>query len=442
MGERASRARSLLMFDRTLASPVVENEPRLVVPERADEAAVVMEVAKCANDIVRIITRKKHFRQSKKIRCSRMRSGALVLVVGLAACLCLSLCAAVAYLYFKDTPANGAGKTDVSAVGAPSASMPIGVGVAAVASAKGRPAVTNSCIFSANFVIPNASGKSTKSGPAMTNPLKQGADPAIVNVGGTYYMSSTMSPFEKSNDLRQWSSAGTMSAGRQFWAPEFACVGGVWWCLFCDGLNAGCHALRSAGGVGGPYNYSHAIPVQPAMDPSIFIDFDGKCYILTSSVGAAGGLWIHEISPDMKTVGKGAVVAKVNQQPSWMREPVAEGGQVLCRVVGGRRKYYAVFSGNGCCHAAGANFYALGYATADNPMGPWTLSGSNPILGDGKSGVGYGHHCFYHANSGALGVLYQRETGPRELCVSKAWFDDAGRLIIEPPLIGTSKPSP
>ena len=360
---------------------------------------------------------------------------ALVLATAAAALLC-GVCVVFAIIFRKRnaTPARQIplAKSQTAAGGTRQSAGPEGA----------RPAIGKNCIFGTNFVIGNATGKSASAGPPVTNPLKQGADPGIVNVGGTYYLTSTMSSFEKSRDLRSWTGAGQITPGRQYWAPELVRVGGVWWCVFCDGLNAGCHALRSSGGVGGPYSYSHPVPVQPAMDPSVFVDADNKCYILTSSVGAQGGLWVHEISPDLKTVGKGAVIAKAHQQPGWMREPVAEGGQMLCRVADGKRTYYAVFSGNGCCHAAGANFYALGYATASTPLGPWTLSASNPILGDAKSGVGYGHHCFYQAHSGALGIMYQRESGPRELCVSKAWFDTSGRLAIEPPQIGTSRPSP
>lgn len=356
-----------------------------------------------------------------------------------AVALCISACFAVgAWLMWRSQPAA---RSSSGSSGGPASSSSASSGIVAPAApaSAARPRITANCIFSTNFVIPNASGKSSASGPAIANPFKAGADPGIVNVSGVYYMATTLSPFEKSRDLKAWAPAGSMQPNGTFWAPEIFSVAGAWWCIYTDGFNGGCKVLKSQKGVEGPYAYSHTIPAPAPMDPTVFVDADGKCYLVTSSISAP--LTVCEISADLKTVGRSAQIVKPLQQPGWMHEPVVEAPQILCRVANGQRTYYAVFSANGCCKPAGQNFYALGYCTAPSMMGPWTIAPNNPILGDGRSGVGFGHCCFYAANSGALGVVYQRETAARELCVSRAWFE-GDRLVIEPPQIGVAKPSP
>lgn len=318
---------------------------------------------------------------------------------------------------------------------------PVGPSQVAPAATARRGPVSATCVFHANFVIPAASGRaSSRRGPTLKNPLRPGADPGIVAVNGTYYLTSTLSPFEKSADLLRWSPAGQVAAQGQYWAPEFCNVNNTWWILYCDGYTRCCALKSTSRGVEGPYAFSHQIHVDVPMDPHLFQDHDNALYLYTSTINPAQ-IVVHEIGPDLKTLGKRATVIPGGAQP-WVREAIVEGAQVLCRSVGGKRKYYCVFSGNGCCKPAGANFYALGYATAPSPMGPWTIAPENPIMGDAKSGIGFGHCCFFASRAGNLGCMYQRETATRDLCVSAAWFDNDGALKVEPPEIGKARPSP
>jgi GH43 family beta-xylosidase len=95
--------------------------------------------------------------------------------------------------------------------------------------------------------------------------------------------------------------------------------------------------------------------------------------------------------------------------------------------------YYMTYSGA----AANSEFYRLGFATSDSPLGPFTKGdeSSNPIIrprNPSTIGVyGPGHHSVWRDSStGRYWAIYHRQktngTGwGRELCVDELVFDDA-----------------
>ena len=69
-----------------------------------------------------------------------------------------------------------------------------------------------------------------------------------------------------------------------------------------------------------------------------------------------------------------------------------EGPFVLKR----RGIYYQMYSGG----FFGDGTYAVGFATATSPRGPWTKHPGNPILRSGEGILGPGHHCVVRASDG------------------------------------------
>ena len=67
--------------------------------------------------------------------------------------------------------------------------------------------------------------------------------------------------------------------------------------------------------------------------------------------------------------------------------------------------YYLMYSGN----MAGAKEYAVGYATASSPLGPWTKSASNPILSESDGLSGPGHHSIATGPDGNLYMFYHQK---------------------------------
>jgi len=100
-------------------------------------------------------------------------------------------------------------------------------------------------------------------------------------------------------------------------------------------------------------------------------------------------------------------------------------------------RYYLTYSGA----AANSEFYRLGYATSDNPLGPFTKGdeSSNPIIqprNPASIGVyGPGHHAVWRDSStGRYWAIYHRQRGTgtgwgRELCVDELVFDDASGAV-------------
>ena len=95
------------------------------------------------------------------------------------------------------------------------------------------------------------------------------------------------------------------------------------------------------------------------------------------------------------------------------------------------RKYYMTYSGN---FFAGPD-YAVGYATADTPLGPYTKAPENPILERGAQVTGTGHNCMFRTTAGELMICYHGRTeatgNDRIAFISPAHFDEQGRLVID-----------
>lgn len=79
--------------------------------------------------------------------------------------------------------------------------------------------------------------------------------------------------------------------------------------------------------------------------------------------------------------------------------------------------------------------YAVGYATADAPLGPYTKAPENPILERGAQVTGTGHNCMFRTTAGELMICYHGRTEAtgtdRIAFISPAHFDEQGRLVID-----------
>ena len=94
-------------------------------------------------------------------------------------------------------------------------------------------------------------------------------------------------------------------------------------------------------------------------------------------------------------------------------------------------KYVMTYSAN---FYAGPD-YAVGYATADHPLGPYVKAAENPILERNEAITGPGHSCMFHAPDGQLMICYHgrtQKTGEDRVgFLSPAHFTADGRLVID-----------
>ena len=98
--------------------------------------------------------------------------------------------------------------------------------------------------------------------------------------------------------------------------------------------------------------------------------------------------------------------------------------------------YYMMYSAN---HYAG-QYYAVGYATSDNPLGPFTKSDTNPVIQKNGVVTGTGHCmaasmpdgsrlCVYHGRSSETG-------NARIVFMDKLSIQPDGHLVVEGPTFG------
>ena len=263
------------------------------------------------------------------------------------------------------------------------------------------------------------------------------ADPDILKVGDTWFLygTSSESGFEawSSADLRSWTyegfvwrpTPGSWNDRGAYWAPDlFESPNGIFM-YYTAGNKIGVaratsplgpfvevldHPLIGSGhgGVGdGRFWGSAADPVplldsdENAIDAFLFEASDGSLTLYFSSypvLGVAVMAAIPMVDETTPAPGPATVVlgAEVTSWELFIREApwVTERNGV----------YHLTYSGAG----ADTTCYAIGEATATNPLGPFTRSGTAPLLHDDPA-VGFygpGHHTIAEAPDGGMVMFF------------------------------------
>lgn len=291
------------------------------------------------------------------------------------------------------------------------------------------------------------------------------ADPFILRAADNrYYLYATSEdgggfPIRVSDDLRHWSACGVALCAENarwgtgcFWAPECYEIGGRYYLFYsADWKENPTGALENfrigvavADAPDGPFEDLADRPVfdpgYPIIDANVYAE-DGRYYLYYSRCcyeHAVGGLeesWIYgvELKPDFSGV-IGEPVLLLRPAQGWEGRSAAQTGRrwnegsFLLRRDG---QYFMTYSGN---FFAGPD-YAVGYATAQHPLGPYTKAAENPILERGSGMTGTGHSCFFHTPDGALMICYHgrtEQTGQDRIgFISPAHITGEGRLVID-----------
>jgi beta-xylosidase len=307
------------------------------------------------------------------------------------------------------------------------------------------------------------------------NPLdiKFGDPYVMLASDGHYYMYGTGGVRNgfgcyRSDDLQNWEYLGAVYKGNTedswaescFWAPEVYERYGKYYMFFSanwkenptkEGENFRI-GIAVSDYPSGPFTEISDRPLfdpgYPIIDANVFFDEDGRCYLYYSRCcykhpvesevaqwARSKGLfkeieesWIYgiEIAPDFsKVIGEPVMLLcppyeMSDKQTEWESRSVTAGeanrrwteGSFLIKDGG---TYYMMYSAN----FFGGENYAVGYATADSPLGPYTKSPDNPVLekNTGKGGIvtGVGHNsitwsrdgkemfCVYHGRTASTG---------------------------------------
>jgi len=267
---------------------------------------------------------------------------------------------------------------------------------------------------------------------------RSGADPAVVEFRGEYYMFVTRSMgYWHSTDLLNWS----------FITPEkwyfqgsnapaaFNYKDSV---LYMMGDPSGSMSvLYTDNPKKGDWKATPAI-LNNLQDPALFIDDDGSSYVFWGSSN------VHPIrakildrSRNFKPSDSTYVLFKLDEAAhGWERFGENHSHPTLKGYIEGPwmnkigNKYYLQYAAPG----TEFNVYADGVYTADHPLGPYTYAPNNPVFykpGGFMNGAGHGstvlgpNNIYWHFGSMALSVNVNWE---RRLCMFPAYIDKDGLM--------------
>lgn len=268
------------------------------------------------------------------------------------------------------------------------------------------------------------------------------ADPYIMLHNGTYYLYGTRYKdgigVLVSDNLKTWhipDDGRTRLAldmkdsygDRWFWAPEVYHIGDKFIMYYSSDEHI-CAAESDS--PAGPFVQKAKVPLrsEKGIDNHLFIDSDGKPYIYWVRFNKGNEIWVAELDEDCETVKAGTerLCTKPGQDWEMNRAKVNEGPLVLKH----DGTYYLVYSGSDFR----SQDYALGYATASSPYGPWTKYVGNPIFRRPEGLFGVGHNAMFVDKRGRLMTVFHSHkdsstVGPRTTHITRAYFrkGDSGK---------------
>ncbi|MGV3764107.1 MAG: glycoside hydrolase family 43 protein [Parapedobacter sp.] len=281
------------------------------------------------------------------------------------------------------------------------------------------------------------------------------ADPTIYVENGKYYLTGTGGngraasagfAMLESTDLKSWSvprgaqgpthmilSKGEQAFGTQgFWAPQLFKEGGTYYLTYTANEQT---VLTHSSALLGPYKQTEVAPIdgtEKNIDSYIFKDDDGKHYLYHVRFASGNYLWVAEFDMATGKIKPETLTKCFDQTEPWEATPAYESAPIMegPTVIRLKDKYYMFYSAN---HYMNID-YAVGYAVADSPYGPWIKQSDSPIIHRtivGENGSGHGDlfegldgqlYYVYHVHFGSEQVTPRRT---RIVPISKRW-DAAG----------------
>ena len=334
-----------------------------------------------------------------------------------------------------------------------------------------------------------------------SNPGRAAADPMVlrkttgeaVTVDGRYFLYFTgggPNPHSfiarSTADFAEWKDEGVVFDGKDtwarsaYWAPEVYEINGKYYLFFSaqnsdlpwtqeEHFNIG---VAVADHPAGPFKLLVERPIfepgYPIIDANLFIDTDGTPYLTYSRC-----CYLHSVESELADLAKRngwfetieeSWIYGVQLTPDFtgivgepvllLRPPVVlddtqaewESRSVTAREVNRRwtegstlfkhgDTYYMMYSAN---NFAG-DYYAVGYATSDKPLGTYTKAANNPVLEkntqDGGVVRGTGHNNIFIMPDGTMYCVYHGRTqgDARRLFIDKMEIDDKGILHVHGP---------
>ena len=282
------------------------------------------------------------------------------------------------------------------------------------------------------------------------------ADPTIYVHDGKYYLTGTggsgrgaASGFTvlASTDLKTWSKpAGAdasaymiLTKGEQafgtegFWAPQLFQAKDTYYLTYTANEQT---VLTQSASLLGPYTQEEVAPIdgtEKNIDSYIFKDDDGKYYLYHVRFGGGNYLWVAEFDLEKGQIKPETLKKCFDQTEPWEATPAYESAPIMegPTVIKLENKYYLFYSAN---HYRNID-YAVGYAVADSPYGPWVKQQDSPILHRSIVGEhGAGHGDLFEGLDGQLYYVYHVHFGEQQITprrtrivpITKQWDAETG----------------
>ncbi len=284
-----------------------------------------------------------------------------------------------------------------------------------------------------------------------TNPIMdiKAADPHVIRYEGSYYLYPTWGGTHydvfTSSDLLHWEHKGKCFEDSRggLWAPDVfhhASGDGKFYLYYTIGpLRHKQVGVAVSESPLGPFE-DRCILADNAIDAHLFRDDDGELYLYYTEIFAEPGnrIRVQAMKDPLQKKGESHLI--ITPEAPWERAHgfVAEAPWMIKR----NGVYYLMYSGSG----ADGPGYAIGYATADSPKGPFTKYPGNPIVKRTETVFGPGHHCVIEGPRGGLWMVYHQKKNTdinftRFLALDPIWFDEEG-VIHATVSRGTEQPAP
>ena len=266
-------------------------------------------------------------------------------------------------------------------------------------------------------------------------------DPAVIFHEGKYYLYPTGDNYGYnvylSTDLVHWDKGPRVfqSAESGAWAPDvfYNPVDRKFYLYYTVNRRIGVAVADSPDGTfaGGE------TLVKGAIDAHMFLDDDGKYYLYYAEYPVFR-IYVQPMKSPVQKKGKPVPVIQPDEAWEKKHAPITEAPWMLKH----RGIYYLLYSGG----SADTQHYAIGYATAKSPAGPFTKHPGNPIVKKGNGVYGPGHGSVTRDRDGTLWMVYHQQKDEtkgwdRIICIDPLWFDEKG-VLHGKATRGTLQPAP
>lgn len=265
------------------------------------------------------------------------------------------------------------------------------------------------------------------------NPLIPGnlADPTVILHEGVYYLYAT-GEVDGDNGTRVYTSTTLVDWQRgpvvfrpgdpHVWAPDVwrDPDTGMFYLYYTVNHTVG---VAKADGPLGPFVIVRKFHDR-AIDAHLFRDDDGKLYFYFVQLPGFR-ITAQPMASPTELTGEPREILRPESEWETRAGHVTEGPWIIKH----QGRYYMLYSGSG----ADTPEYAVGYATADHPLGPFTRAPHNPIVHRSDRIFGPGHGCAIQDAAGQWWHIYHQKRNDRVewnrfIAMDPLWFDEDGKL--------------